>query len=411
MDTLLQVLTKRPIAYITRDIERALGMPIPTPGYFIITNKTKSSEEIRLSSPETIFTVSTSDGLTLDTYDILVLPETKDILSAHGIGDIVVFQNTTRIERWAAENNITILNPKADLAKRVEEKVSQIEWLAEDANLLPHHQVLPLKDIAWDGVPFVLQFNRSHTGQGTHIITDESVLKELQGKFPDRPVRVVVFVSGPMITVNTLVSHNETFIGNPSLQITGVKPFTDLPFATVGNDWSFAHTLGNELHEQLTTISKTIGSRLARSGWKGLFGIDAIIDTQSQKMYLIEINARQPASTVFESTLERETGSSGITIFAAHLLALLDTPITQNIIAPINGAQIVQRVTNAFPNNSNTTPLVNTLKMSGLTVLPYENIVHNRDAIRIQSQAGLMETSTELNTQGLLIRDILQSNV
>jgi len=411
MDTLLQVLAKRPIAYITRDIERALGMPMETPGYFIITNKTQSSETIQLSSPETIFTVSSKEGATLDTYDILLLPETKEILLAHNIKDIVVFQNTPRIERWALENGFTVLNPKADLAKKVEEKVSQVEWLDVDANLLPHHQVLPLKDIAWDGVPFVLQFNRSHTGQGTHIISDETVLKTLQEKFPDRPVRVVVFVTGPMITVNALVSGTKTLIGNPSLQITGIKPFTDLPFATVGNDWSFVQKIDSAIREQLVIITNTIGSRLAQSGWKGLFGIDAIIDTQSQKMYLIEINARQPASTVFESTLERETQKTGITMFEAHLLALLETPIEQDIISPISGAQIVQRVTNTFTNTENITPLVEKLRQSGFTVLPYGNTIHNRDAIRIQFQDGLMETPGELNTQGLLVRDILHSNV
>jgi len=408
MDQLLQVLKTRPVAYVSRDIERALGLPLPTPGFFIITNSTEVSEALSEISQKTIHTIKASE--LLDTYDILTRAETLQFLISRNIKDIVVFQNTGRIERWAIENKINIINPSSSLAKTVEEKISQIEWLGDDAQLLPPHSVLPLKDVTWGGKKFVLQFNRSHTGEGTYVIEDEEKLSTLKSQFPERPVRIVEFVTGSMFTVNIVVSPEGIHTGNPSLQITGLVPFTDLPYATVGNDWSYAQSLPNEVRAQLEHIGIVVGERMKKSGWKGLFGIDAIVNVRDQKVYLIEINARQPASTTFESALERQSKRVGITVFEAHLFALLGIPVTQKLISPIEGAQIVQRITSSFKNITKKESTIERLRAESLAVLPYENTELNRDALRIQSLLGLMETPNALNAIGIRIRDIIHTH-
>ena len=87
---------------------------------------------------------------------------------------------------------------------------------------------------------------------------------------------------------------------------------------------------------------------MSESGWKGLFGIDVIYDEERDQFKLIEINARQPASTTYESQLQskfRGHGLTGSTIFEAHLAALTDSPLTEKQIEINDGAQIVQRVT------------------------------------------------------------------
>ena len=95
------------------------------------------------------------------------------------------------------------------------------------------------------------------------------------------------------------------------------------------------------------------------SGWKGLFGIDVIYDEERDQFKLIEINARQPASTTYESQLQarfRGHGLVGATIFEAHLAALTGStrsdlvqikvgPWQEKQIEINDGAQIVQRVT------------------------------------------------------------------
>jgi len=115
--------------------------------------------------------------------------------------------------------------------------------------------------------------------------------------------------------------------GNVSYQITGLKPFTDSQFATVGNDWGATASMlsSGEFRTIRDTIAK-LGAKMQKENWRGLFGIDLIKDTKTGRLYLIEINARQPASSPFESALqesERAKGALGMTIFEAHIAALV----------------------------------------------------------------------------------------
>jgi predicted ATP-grasp superfamily ATP-dependent carboligase len=377
---------KKPLIYVTRDIERALGMK-PEGNYFIVSNDTSYGREVKEKYPQNIQLIAGN----LDTYDLLCLPEVQETIS-NKKADVVVFQNTPRIERLAAEKGWNLLNPSADIAKKVEEKISQVAWLGADANLLPPHTIALVKDVHFEGKRFVLQFNHSHTGQGTYVIDSESQLAELREKFPNRECRVVDFIEGPVFTINVVVGR---FIvrGSISYQITGLSPFTDLPFSTIGNDWSVACD-----KETINKISRRIGQRMRRNGWKGLFGIDVIFDQKSNKTYLLEINARQPASAVFESVLQKTNS-----IFEAHIAALLGrwTPFSVKQIE--DGAQIVQRLTHAKHIVD-----LSALRQKGLTVMEYENDIYNKELFRIQSNASIMKSHNQLNPLGEFIRSCIR---
>lgn len=75
-----------------------------------------------------------------------------------------------------------------------------------------------------------------------------------------------------------------------------VEPLTRVSGATVGNDWSRAHSLPDNTISQIAMITKKVGDGLFEEGFRGLFGLDLIVDDKG-KAFLIEINARQPAST------------------------------------------------------------------------------------------------------------------
>jgi hypothetical protein len=62
-----------------------------------------------------------------------------------------------------------------------------------------------------------------------------------------------------MFTANIVVTHKEILIGNVSYQITGMLPFTENAFSTIGNDWSVPHTILTEAHtETFDEIAKKI---------------------------------------------------------------------------------------------------------------------------------------------------------
>lgn len=377
---------KRPLVYVTRDIERALGMK-PEGSYYVVSNNTAFGRESQRQSPENIVLIKSRE--ILDTDDLLVRKEAVDLISSLK-ADVVVFIPTPRTERIAKELGWNLLNPSALLARKVEEKISQVRWLAQDAKLLPPHRICAVKDASFDGKRSVIQFNHSHTGEGTFVIDDEKVLRHLQVKFPNRECRIVDFIEGPIFTVSAVVAGKSVAVGNPNYQITGLRPFTDLPFSTIGNDWSLPRDPKfKSAYEDAKRIAKTVGARLQKDGWKGLFGIDVVFDLKTRKTFLLEINARQPASAVFESWLQKEN-----TIFEAHIKALLDIPVSK-VKEIESGAQIVKRVTEpSFLVDRGT------LSAKGFSVIAYENTDRNKELFRIQSSKGIMKDHNAFNDLG-----------
>lgn len=401
-------LNDQKIIYVTREIERALGTT-PNKDFIIISNKTTYGEIIKQQYPDFVYLLEHSGKGLLGTTDLIAHPETAKIIKPDS--NILVFKNTLRVESEINSKHWKVINPKSYLSERVENKLSQVRWLGELAKYLPTHVVKLTKQIVWKNEPFIVQWAHGHTGDGTMLIKTPEELSSIQEKFPERMARLSSFITGPSFTVNVVIATNKILMGNVSYQITGLQPFTDNEFSTIGNDWGYAHkTLNQKDLENIQTIVRDLGIKLQKDGWKGLFGVDFIMDEKSRKIYLIEINARQPASATFESILEegqRAKGFKGITTFEAHLRALLDLPIDQDIISVTDGAQIVQRVTKHIQGIFDDAVIA--LKNKKFEVIAYQNTDLNSDLIRIQSDKSIMEKHNVLNSTGQTIAETIKS--
>jgi predicted ATP-grasp superfamily ATP-dependent carboligase len=400
--------------------------------YFIITNRTPYAERVQAQYPDNVWLVGGgADGAgnaqseSLDTHEILALPEvvqsiTKSTVEEHA--RIVVFKNTKQIEKIASERGWVLLNPSAALAETIENKITQVAWLGELAAYLPAHKIQKIKDVKPEYadkkiVPFIIQWAHSHTGDGTILISDEKELTALREKFPEREARISAFIKGPSFTMNVIAAPTTSTLpheANISYQITGALPFTENPWSTIGNDWSVTHSILSEKNlAEIQEMTAKISEKMHTAGWRGLFGIDLIYDEERDEIRLIEINARQPASTSFESQLQlglRIAGVPGVTTFEAHLSALIATPVKsatkksvgEHSIHINDGAQIIQRVTT-------TIKALDTKKLEdeGFVTIPYINTKPNTDLLRIQSLRGIMESHNKFNVRGKKIIEIV----
>lgn len=399
MQELFSYLKQNPIVYITRDIERAFGLPFETDGYYSISNNSLLAK----SSP-----IKTESCLLIDqpqqlsTRELLLDKQTVVFVSKLKDPKVLVFKNNAQIEKICKKQRWNLINPPAAIAKQAEEKISQVDWLGSLVSYLPEHNIRPTKDVEWHGERFILQFNHAHTGAGTALIDSQEDLKELQALFPNRPARCSTFISGPVFTNNNVVTPETTLVGNISYQITGLAPFTDNPFATIGNDWALPYKLlTQDQKKSYHEMAQKIGDLFRSHGWKGLFGIDVIADEKSGKLYLLEINARQPASTAFESELQqaqRQAGIPGVTTFEAHLAALLDLPLhTESLIPLQEGAQIFQRVTRY---RKKIDPLfIGHALAKGFTIRQIGNTKIGKELLVIQSKQGMMANHNLFNQQ------------
>ncbi|MDO8499341.1 MAG: NUDIX domain-containing protein [bacterium] len=394
--------------YVCRNLERAVALG-KIKGCFIITNYCPSSAILAKGLPNVIFI----KGKTiLDTRDLLNHPRVKTTIRHNDY--IIVFKNTHELTKICLDNNWRLLNPPAALSNTVEEKISQVEWLGNLGKFLPPHRILKCGTIKWQGKKFILQFNRAHTGAGTFLIVNKTQLAELQTKFPERPARVTKYINGPFFTNNNVVWNNAVLTGNISYQITGLKPFTDNPFATIGNDWALpGKILTATQTKQFLRIATAVGQKLAKSGWRGLFGIDAALDTKTGKIFLIEINCRQPASASWESELQKN--KTGIDTFTAHLAALLGIKNNNYKLIKINdGAQIILRNQIGQAKIDTQSPkfkqgLSAFFRQTGYKIINYKNDKPGSDLIRFQIRDAIMSKDNELNKHGHLIVDFTHS--
>ena len=401
MKSLELALKSAPLVYVTRDLERARGLSSQTSNYYIITNRASTTKRDEAHDQNIL---SISEKAKLDTHKLLKHPKTISFLAGLTNPRLLVFKNTTAIEKICREHRWTLLNPPAELANIVEEKISQITWLGELKEMLPLHRVTICQELTWTGVPYIIQFNRAHTGSGTILVENKNQIIILRNTFPRREVRVTKFISGPVFTNNVVVWGKNILSGPLNYQITGLTPFTKLPFATVGNDWELPRkTLTKKQLKDFETMTIKVGKRLAAAGWKGLFGLDMVVEEKTGKIYLLEVNARQPASTTYESQLQSQNRPKNIiTTFEAHLAALLDLPYkNEKIISLKTGSQIIQRVTADVTSITKDT-LKKLTKLQAGYIL-YQNNISGADLLRIQLKKGIMMGHSIFNALGIEI--------
>jgi hypothetical protein len=400
------------ITYVTRDIERALGFE-PGANYRIITNETPFSMNIKAQYPEYVTLIKNPAGLaspagTYNTAQLLDHPQSVQALGPEAT--ILVFKNSLLIESIAKKHSWHILNPPAALSEEIENKITQVAWLGDLADkYLSDHEIKKAADIAWNEKSFILQWAHGHTGDGTILVSSKDELVKIQQEFPERIVRKTALVKGPSFTVNVCVDATRILMGNVSYQITGLPPFTDNAFSTIGNDWTLSGDILTEHdHASVEQMVADISKKMQDSGWKGLFGLDLMHDIELNQLFLIEVNARQPASTTYESELQRsfrEQGIVGCTMMEAHLDCLADHAPSIMPIIVNDGAQIIARKTKVM--NRVEPEMVKLLEAEGNRVIVYENTEPNSDLLRIQNPRGILQAHNKLNSRGQKIADII----
>lgn len=351
---------QNPLFYVTRDVERALGWQGSECGqYCIITNASPLATHAAETLGNRILQIQPRNGTPralLSTRELLMHPDTRRFIGVRAEGQVpcvVVFKNTTQIEHVCREQGWQLLNPPSSLAEEIENKISQValfDTMAHECSSrlnFPPFMVgisgeLSYGDLAKGlGLPFIVQYNRAHTGDGTLLIRNSFDWHKVQAKFPLRDVKVSAFITGTPLTVNVCAFENgSAMVGCPSVQITGIPELTALPQATVGNDWSAFFSF-YDVGPQIESVSLDVGRFLANKGWRGLFGIDFILSSEGRELYMLEINARQAASAVCESQMQRlqmtddrlQSNNTPLSLMDAHLAALMEGHLGSEILS------------------------------------------------------------------------------
>ena len=344
-------LHRQPVWYVTRDAERAGGGE-GWDRFFVVTNDSPFARLLERRSAAPVLRIQ--QDRPLSTLELLRSEETRAFIKRYAAGmrpSIVVFKNTPLIEQECRARGWYMLHPPASLAESIELKRPQSSLFSRERIQVPRFRWVTPERVSWDeladefGVPLVAQFNRSHSGGGARLLSCAREWEEVVQAFPRREVKVSEWVSGVPLTVNGCIGVQKDAVFSVSVQITGKEPFTKEPLATVGNDWSAGSRF---LEYARAEEMQLLVAALRMQGWRGLFGADMVMEHATGNMYIIEVNARQPASAVCESSLLEAHGAP-YTTMQAHIAALLGIgePEEGNAAfpVPLEGSQLVVRST------------------------------------------------------------------
>ena len=115
---------------------------------------------------------------------------------------------------------------------------------------------------------------------------------------------------------------------------------------TVGNGFLYPQKLSEGVRGQIFSETDKIGVAMKADGYLGFFGIDIIVE--GENVYMIEVNARQPASVPFVNKLQLMHDLTPMSLY--HIAEFLELEYELNVeeysklgIAPMKAVQVFLR--------------------------------------------------------------------
>jgi len=353
---------KKPIFYVTNDPSRGVGLESIVSNYHVVCLDDHPLVELMQKRGVSVFCLEKEMGrknlMFRSSAEILGHPQVLSFIKEKSKGqipNIIFFKPQKKLEIIAQKNNFKLIGNSSLLNKVFEDKIN-FHKIASRENL----PILPaeidfLRNLDFNtclgkfGLPFVIQFGFGWAGNSTFFISDEKHFSEIQKKFGRIKIKVNRFIKGITVLNNALVLPEEILQSPPAVQIESNPFLTSMPGGTGGRQWPAG--LPDDQRYQIKQITEHVGELMRKSGYLGYFGLDFLIDGQSNDVFLSENNARLTASASFYTLLELKNGQ--IPLLAYHLIVFLDQNLLKNFnpkekTNKVSGSEIVGR--NIFSN-------------------------------------------------------------
>ncbi len=258
--------------------------------------------------------------------------EVMDRIDRAGAGPaklvFVMFDEET--EELAREMGAEVALPPAALRNRLDSKIETTR-LANEAGIASAPNVLGRADSyealmiqageAGLGQDLVVQTPYGDSGRTTFFISSREDWDKHAEDMVDEHLKIMKNIKHMPGTMEACVTRHGTLAGPVQTDITGFTEVTPYKGGWCGNDLTpdlFNATTRRELRE----MAQALGNRLYQEGYKGVFCMDFLIDTDDGTPYLGEINPRISGASPLTNLVTSHYG--GVPLFLFHLLEYLD---------------------------------------------------------------------------------------
>jgi D-alanine-D-alanine ligase-like ATP-grasp enzyme len=272
---------------------------------------------------------------------LLVNPEVRAYMSrpaAHGQRPkvaMVFFDAET--EGICEELGYDLILPAAELrahldSKLVTTRLGNEVGAASVPNVLvsvqEYQELLDAASAAGLGTDLVVQTAYGDSGKTTFFIDDETGWKRNQRELIGNEIKVMKRINNRPVAVEAVLTRSGTIVGPFMSELTGHSELTPYRGGWCGNEM-YPEVLSDDLRRKAGDLVGRLGDRLGAEGYRGFFEVDVLVDTDTNEVYLGELNPRiSGASSITNVTAG---AYADIPLFCFHLLEFFDVPVKIDI--------------------------------------------------------------------------------
>jgi hypothetical protein len=256
--------------------------------------------------------------------------EVADYVAGGGQGGKAMFlMFDEKTEELADELGLEICFPPARLRQHLDNKVVTTR-IADEAGVECVPNVLArvdsydtLRRLSGDlGSDLVIQTPFGDSGHTTFFVSDESDWRRYAAEIIREPeVKVMRRIRPRGTAVEACVTRHGTIVAPLMTELVAFEDLTPYRGGWCGNE-IFADAFGEDVRQEARRATSAIGERLKEEGYRGYFELDFLIDEDSEKLYLGEMNPRiTGASSITNHTV---FALADAPLFLFHLLEWMD---------------------------------------------------------------------------------------
>jgi biotin carboxylase len=257
--------------------------------------------------------------------------EVLELFRSRGPGGkalFVFFDEET--EACAADAGLEVALPSAELRHRLDSKIVTTR-IGDEAGVPSVPNVLgrastydELTALARDaglGDDLVVQTPYGDSGKTTFFVHGERDWDENAEDMATQELKVMRRINPRAVAVEACITRHGTVVGPLMTDLTGYPELTPYRGGWCGND-IFPDALSPEHRERARDLTRRLGDRLAKEGYRGLLEIDYLVDLDGGELYLGELNPR--LSGISSMTNVSASAYADMPLFLFHLLEYMD---------------------------------------------------------------------------------------
>lgn len=274
----------------------------------------------------------------LNSQHLLENPQFQEILKTEFAGYQFMTYKPVRVP--LALQEMSFIAGDYELARRLENKAA-FRTLMQDDNLpFPAYKIVERSAVSVSDIgelldgrdSLVLQDELLSGGKGTFVVTDADSLRYALDSLARMRTGEHLVISDRVAharerSVQCCVTKYGIFVGPLQKQIVGDPLLANLSVADGDKFCGAEISPQDELigaYPEIKQLAETIGKRIQAMGYKGIFGLDCLVD-EAGKVYVLEVNPRLTGVTPLLTALYKD---GDIPFYLLHILELADIPYT-----------------------------------------------------------------------------------